>query len=49
MKKPSTKNKTSGGGQAKEIEKNQKKCLTNEIVSDKIDFAAEKAGLTFEN
>ena len=25
----------------KKIEKNRKKCLTNEITSDKIDFAAE--------
>ena len=33
----------------KKIEKYRKKCLTNEITSDKIDFAAEKAEWILEN
>lgn len=38
-----------GGGKQKKIEEIEKKCLTNEITSDKIDFAAEKAELILEN
>lgn len=33
----------------KKIEKIEKKCLTNEITSDKINFAAEKAERILEN